>query len=461
MSDIQGLLHAIRDQPDDDMPRLVAADWYEEHGDAVRAAFIREQQAFHRAAWWDRDPRIERRLAALSLENQDAWVGPLLKNEQVEWNRGFPWQLSTSARQLKGRLEAVLERFPALVVHNSGAWLSSLCASSARHRLRRLVLTGKPPTAAAWKRFCASEDFGRLQSLRLELPAIGMALLPDMVWAPWFESLQSLELQDTSEQPLHLDQIRPSRTGRLREFSVSNGQLRPNDVAHLAENPYFANLEELSLFSIRLTPAKVQTLADSTQLRALKTLRICFADLNSTAGQILADSPILNKVEYLDLSFSHLGPNGCDALLQSSQLKKLLHLELTHNCTVSSLRGQSLLRSPLLDSLRCLQLGYSRLKEADVLRLLASGRGQALRLLSLQGNELKTATAEALAGATHLSEMRTLVICGNQMGLRGAQALADSLAFPHLWELIGDASTFSKRGEQFLREHLGERYTSI
>ena len=37
------LLRAICADPDDDTPRLVVADWLEEHGDADRAAFIRIQ----------------------------------------------------------------------------------------------------------------------------------------------------------------------------------------------------------------------------------------------------------------------------------------------------------------------------------------------------------------------------------------------------------------------------------
>lgn len=37
----RGLLAAIRAAPDDDLPRLVAADWLDEHGQAERAAVIR------------------------------------------------------------------------------------------------------------------------------------------------------------------------------------------------------------------------------------------------------------------------------------------------------------------------------------------------------------------------------------------------------------------------------------
>jgi uncharacterized protein (TIGR02996 family) len=39
----QAFLEAICAAPDDDAPRLVYADWLEEHGDPERAEFIRAQ----------------------------------------------------------------------------------------------------------------------------------------------------------------------------------------------------------------------------------------------------------------------------------------------------------------------------------------------------------------------------------------------------------------------------------
>ena len=39
----KGLLQAILDAPADDVPRLVYADWFDDHGDSVRAEFIRLQ----------------------------------------------------------------------------------------------------------------------------------------------------------------------------------------------------------------------------------------------------------------------------------------------------------------------------------------------------------------------------------------------------------------------------------
>jgi len=43
MSDHDALVQAILHAPDDDAPRLVYADWLDDHGDADRAEFIRVQ----------------------------------------------------------------------------------------------------------------------------------------------------------------------------------------------------------------------------------------------------------------------------------------------------------------------------------------------------------------------------------------------------------------------------------
>ena len=43
MTDGEGLLAAIIAEPDDDVPRLIYADWLDEQGDATRAEFIRVQ----------------------------------------------------------------------------------------------------------------------------------------------------------------------------------------------------------------------------------------------------------------------------------------------------------------------------------------------------------------------------------------------------------------------------------
>ena len=87
MSDAPALLAAIRAAPDDDAPRLVYADWLDEHGQPERAEFIRLQCELARA----NDPSLRRREAELLAAHHDAFAGPLLApGFRFRFERGLP-----------------------------------------------------------------------------------------------------------------------------------------------------------------------------------------------------------------------------------------------------------------------------------------------------------------------------------------------------------------------------------
>src|SRR4051812_25885328 len=91
MPDDDAFLRAIIDNPDDDLPRLVYADWLDEHGDPDRAEFIRLQCAMARppmtkAEFEQRFGRSDELLAA----NRERWLGPLSAFvESAYFRRGF------------------------------------------------------------------------------------------------------------------------------------------------------------------------------------------------------------------------------------------------------------------------------------------------------------------------------------------------------------------------------------
>src|SRR3954452_707004 len=91
MSDDNAFLRAILGQPDDDAPRLVYADWLEEHGDADRAEFIRLQCELARLPEGDRrGPALRKREAALLRKHKKQWLAPLTQLvEAGEFRRGF------------------------------------------------------------------------------------------------------------------------------------------------------------------------------------------------------------------------------------------------------------------------------------------------------------------------------------------------------------------------------------
>src|SRR5262245_13301502 len=81
-------LAAIRDNPTADAPRLVYADWLEDHGQAERAEFIRVQCRLAGLPEWDaRRPELSFRERALLDRHARAWMAELPQLENVTWGR--------------------------------------------------------------------------------------------------------------------------------------------------------------------------------------------------------------------------------------------------------------------------------------------------------------------------------------------------------------------------------------
>lgn len=65
------LLATVLDRPEDDTPRLVYADWLEEHDDQPRAEFIRTQCELERLSPGDpRYPALEQRADDLLIQHE-------------------------------------------------------------------------------------------------------------------------------------------------------------------------------------------------------------------------------------------------------------------------------------------------------------------------------------------------------------------------------------------------------
>src|ERR1043166_2382184 len=86
-------LQAIGDAPDDDTPRLIYADWLDEHGQPERAELIRVQCALARQPI---DPQQETELRGREQDLLDRfgpeWLRPLTEQGGTPpvFRRGFP-----------------------------------------------------------------------------------------------------------------------------------------------------------------------------------------------------------------------------------------------------------------------------------------------------------------------------------------------------------------------------------
>jgi len=107
MGEREALLRAVCDNPDDDLPRLVFADWLEEHGEPERAEFIRVQIRLSRLTFVPLDEpalakSLRERQRLLWAANHRIWLDDLPKGEGTilwphDWSRGFPRSLTRSS----------------------------------------------------------------------------------------------------------------------------------------------------------------------------------------------------------------------------------------------------------------------------------------------------------------------------------------------------------------------------
>src|SRR5262249_48323315 len=134
---LRAFLQAIREQPEDDLPRLACADWLEEHGDLDRAEFIRVQ--VEKEPLPAHDPRcqeLEERESALLRTHEAAWRGALAKcTTQCTFRRGFIERIKLGVRQFLEHADELFALAPTvchlqlLRVSHSKLSMSELAAS--------------------------------------------------------------------------------------------------------------------------------------------------------------------------------------------------------------------------------------------------------------------------------------------------------------------------------------------
>lgn len=91
MNEREALLRAICDNPDDDTPRLVFADWLQEHGEEERAEFVRLQvrhTELLRYASSDTD-NFARQARELWVRHGSKWLAELPQIPGIKWHDAF------------------------------------------------------------------------------------------------------------------------------------------------------------------------------------------------------------------------------------------------------------------------------------------------------------------------------------------------------------------------------------
>jgi uncharacterized protein (TIGR02996 family) len=350
MSNLLALIRYCKENPDDDIPRLVLADWMEEHGDPERAEFIRLQCAMSAGSlpWAQGSPRADE----LFNRNRTRWLGEL--NEQGGFRcfrRGFI-QIGNRSRS-----EAQLNELSSPEVEWIDAFKYSFTPSGG---CRLGPLTGAPFMRELVEIDLWADDEQGVDWDGTTNYVVGRDVLHDLLAVP--------------ELPL------------LRKLSIRHYEFTPDDFVALLQAPWFAQVTHLVL---------VRGWAGRTLCRLLGTRR-------TTTG--LTSLSVYDESQGLD-------DQAVAALCQATHLKALRELDLSHNASITDDGLRALAGSALLGRLHRISLrGCQGITDDGIAAFANSPNAVGLRELDLSSTRIGQQGANALVGSSTLSQLRLVTL---------------------------------------------------
>jgi uncharacterized protein (TIGR02996 family) len=338
MSDHDALLAAICANPREDTPRLVFADWLEEHGQAERAAFIRTDVAMAHHDEWDAERiRWEALLTPANLLAQPwfAVVFPPLPRG-LTWfgyastRRGFPRGLEVRYPEVGVReLPDLLTRHPVEVVaflHHSPD-LRQVVKVRGLDRVRALAF-GAPHYSTRHLEPILGGVLGELKGLTFWNDALRTDAVVSLFASPFVTRLTELRFSRTGAAAGRaiLDGLRDAELPRLRVLELRGSLPGTDGVQMLAARRIPESVRSLDLAANQLSSERIQLLAGRAELANLKSLILAGNPLGNAGATTLFTSPHLAGLKVLDLSYCQVGDEALRALLDNSPLADGLNL---------------------------------------------------------------------------------------------------------------------------------------
>jgi uncharacterized protein (TIGR02996 family) len=486
MSDHDAFLRGILENPDDDSPRLVYADWLEERADP-RAEFIRVQCELAKLP--PDDPKwdaLEQREWDLLRSHEAEWTKDI-KSIVSDWqfHRGFVDTVSLGARAFVDHADKLFQRAP--ICH---ATLTRLGASSVEAkelaacpqlaRLHRLEMRGQIDDVPG---ILGSAHLAQLISLSLPSNPFGQNFVTTLLRNGGLAALEELAFQDglglntdlhfladrkgparfkkldlsrTSPQPAGTSDLKGAPGwSNLTHLNIANNQIRVAGGQALAASRHFTNLTCLVLGGCAVGLKGAQALAASPTFANLTSLDLRDNNLADAAITTIVASPHWTKLRELRLGSNKVGTKGIEALVQWPGLERLSLLDLWVNYGIADAGAKLLAESPRAANLLHLDLGYTTLTAKGVLPLAKSPHLTHLRHLNLEGNKIGDPGIQMLAKSPIVTGVRCLNLCRTGMSDSGAKALVDSPPLQHLRQLKLNGDKLKPATRSALEERFG------
>jgi uncharacterized protein (TIGR02996 family) len=328
-SDAAALWRAILDAPHDDAPRLVYADWLDEHGRPERAEFIRVQCQTAN----DPEHPARRREITLWSRHAEEWQAELpAPLRAYAFRRGFVYPNLTCDRPIDflGLGQELFDAAPLWQMNfrpRTGQSLRRLAGAAGLRSLDALDVSGPLPPRG----FLAFLNTSPLTNLRL-LHVSGFV----RDWARDEDvdpaRLPQLRRLMLTVSPINVSVMewltRSHLVAGLESIWIVGGQLGDERVRTMFQTCQWSNLRELGLPGNQLRAAGIDSILTNQYASNLRVLDLSRNPLGDEGVRALSMWPGLHNVRNLDLAFTEVGPEGAAALIASPFLPNIRVLNL-------------------------------------------------------------------------------------------------------------------------------------
>jgi uncharacterized protein (TIGR02996 family) len=383
MTPEEAFLEDILEHPDDEAPRLIYADWLDDHGQPERAEYIRAECELERIeAYSPRWRQLSERQLTLIKANKKKWTHSLRGLiSSCFFRRGFVETVTLSAQQFAQNAATIFQRAPVRQIHFNRIWggitepeliagreeLSRVEGLDFSHSLLRdeglriilqsphlpnltsLVLSRSGVTQAGVRELASSQRLNDLTTLHLEANNLGEGGIRNLLTSPHLTKLHTLNLNGNGIGDEGVRAL--ARSPLLKELNVLGLEdffttpITDAGFKELVESPHLHRLTNLNFAGGQISDASVERLSHAAafpQLRQLNLAREALRRPNvrvtDAGARALAVSPGLAKLHWLNLANNYLTDAGAAALAESPHLGNLGHLNLKGNAISANMQ---------------------------------------------------------------------------------------------------------------------------